>query len=67
MELTLTTAEREFLMEILEQHHHELLREISRVRHLEFKDVLRAKERLLESVAGKLKMNQPGEPLQRSA
>jgi hypothetical protein len=56
MELTLTSAEREMLLEVLEEHHHELLREIARARHHEFKVALRSKERLLESTVAKLKV-----------
>jgi len=59
--LTLTSAEREFLMEILEEHHHELLREIARAKHHEFKSVLKHKEKLLESMVNNLKVMQSGE------
>ena len=58
MELTLSTAERELLLEILEEHHRELLRELARARHHEFKMALRQKERLLESTVTKLKIAQ---------
>ena len=61
MELTLTSAERELLMEVLEEHHRELLREISRARHHEFKSALKHKEKLLETMINRLKMSQPGE------
>jgi len=67
MELTLTTAEREFLLEILEEHHRELFREIAGTDHREFKSVLKNKEKLLESVVNKLEMLQPGEVMLRSA
>jgi len=67
MELTLTTAEREFLLEILEEHHRELFREIAGTDHREFKSILKNKEKLLESVVNKLEMLQPGEVLLRSA
>jgi hypothetical protein len=66
MELTLTTAEREFLLEILEEHHRELSREIARTDHREFKSVLKKKEAILESVVNKLRIMQP-EQIQRSA
>lgn len=56
MELTLTSAERELLLEVLEEHHRELLREIARARHHEFKVALLSKERLLESTITKLKI-----------
>jgi hypothetical protein len=55
MELILTSDERELLMEVLEEHHHELLREISRAKHREFKLALKNKEQLLGSMVAKLK------------
>lgn len=61
MELILTSAERELLLEVLEEHHRELLREIARARHHEFKVALRSKERLLESTVAKLKVAPPPE------
>ena len=66
MELTLTSAEREFLLEILEEHHRELFREISGTDHREFKSVLKNKEKLLDSVICKLEVAQ-GEAMLRSA
>jgi len=56
MEVTLTSAERELLLEILEQHQHELLREIAKAKHQEFKAVLKNKEKTLESVVNKLEV-----------
>jgi hypothetical protein len=56
MELTLTSSERELLLEILKEHHHELFREICRTDHREFKSVLKSKEKLLESVISKLEI-----------
>lgn len=67
MELTLTSAEREFLLEILEEHHRELFREIAGTDHRDFKSVLKNKEKLLESVVNKLEMVQPGEAMLRKA
>jgi hypothetical protein len=58
MELTFTSEEREFLMEVLEQHHHELLREISRASHREFRLALKNKEQLLCSTVTKLQAAQ---------
>ncbi len=66
MEMTLTSAEREVLLEILKEHHHELFREISRTDHREFKSVLKNKEKLLESIINKLEVV-PGEATLRSA
>lgn len=61
MELRLTWAEGEFLLEVLEEHHHQLLREIARAHHHEFKLALKKKERLLESMVGKVKGAHPSE------
>ena len=59
MELTLTAEEREFVLEILDQRHRELLREISHTDHHEFKLALRKKEKLLDSVVSRLRVMQP--------
>ena len=67
MELTLTSAEREVLLEILKGHHRELFREICRTNHREFKSVLKKREKLLDSVICKLEIVQPGEVVPRSA
>lgn len=67
MELTLTSAEREVLLEILIGHHRELFREICRTDHREFKSVLKNREKLLDSVICKLEIVQPGEATSRSA
>jgi hypothetical protein len=58
MEVTITPEEMELLLEILEEHHRELLREIARTSHHEFKLVLRKKEKLLESVLLRLRAAQ---------
>jgi vacuolar-type H+-ATPase subunit E/Vma4 len=67
MELTLTSAERELLLEILEEHQRELLREIAKAKHHEFKSVLKNKEKTLESIVTKVEVAQPGEVMLRSA
>ncbi len=58
MELHLTSDQRELLREILEEHQRELLLEIARADHYNFRQVLRTKEKVLESllqsVAGEL-------------
>ena len=61
MELRLTSTEGEFLLEVLEEHHHQLLREIARAHHHEFKVALQQKEKLLESMIGKVKGAHPSE------
>jgi hypothetical protein len=67
MELTLSTAEKELLLEILREHHRELFREIARTDHRELKSVLKNKETLLESMVTKLEIVQPEEGMSRSA
>jgi len=67
MELTLSTAERELLLEILKEHDRELFREIARTDHRELRCVLQNKEALLESVVNKLEIAQSGEAIERSA
>jgi hypothetical protein len=59
MDLTLTPDERELMLEVLEEHHRQLIREIARARHHEFKAVLKSKERRIESVVNKLKAVHP--------
>ena len=63
----MSASEKELLLEILEQHHRELLLEIARTKHHEFKDVLKTKERLLETIIGKLEHQQPADVILRSA
>jgi hypothetical protein len=67
MELTLSSTERELLLEVLQEHHRELLREIARTKHHEFKHVLNNKEKLLEAIVNKLEHQQPAEVMLRSA
>jgi len=55
MELVLNSEEGRFLMEVLEERHRELLREISRTSHHDFKLILKNNEKLLESVLNKLR------------
>ena len=67
MDLLLSSSERELLLEILEEHHRELLREISRTEHHAFRSALKNKERLLERVLDKLEARNGSEVLPRSA
>jgi len=67
MELTLSSSERELLLEILEEHHRELVLEIARAEHHEFKASLKSKAKLLERMLEKVKSVQPGDVLLRSA
>lgn len=55
MQVTLSSEEQQLLMKVLEERHRELLREISRATHHEFKIVLQNNAKLLESVVNKLK------------
>lgn len=55
MELILNTEEQELLLNILEQHHQELLREIAHTNHRQFKQGLRQNEKLLDSMMNRLR------------
>lgn len=55
MELTLSAEELEFLLNTLEQRHRELLNEIAHTDHREFKQELRRKEKLLDSLVCRLR------------
>ena len=67
MEFSISSSERELLLEILAEHHRELLREISRAEHHQFKAVLKSKEKLLARLLENLNAAQPGEVLLHSA
>ena len=54
MEVTFTPEEHALITEILEEHHRELLREICRTEHREFKAVLRRREEMVQGVLSKL-------------
>ena len=55
MELILSDEEREFLFNILEQRHQELLKEIAHTDRREFKQALRKNEQLLDCLIGRLR------------
>ena len=57
MEIKFSDEELQLLLEILAEQHRELLHEISRTDHHEFKMLLRQKETLLESMLDKLAQN----------
>jgi len=59
MELIVSSEEARLLIEVLEERHRELLRELSRTKHHEFKIVLHKNEMLLESVINKLRVSEP--------
>jgi len=62
MDLTLNPDEKRQLIEILEEHQRELLREISRAKHHhDFRATLQKKEQVLESILVKLQLAQAGE------
>ena len=54
MELTLSPMEQRLLLEVLEEHHRELILEIARTKHRDFRTELRNKEKLLEAIFTKL-------------
>jgi hypothetical protein len=56
MQLILSTEEQQLLLEILEQRHRELLKEISHTDHHEFRQALRKNERLLDSMLSRLRV-----------
>lgn len=55
MELILSDEEKELVVNILEQHHRELLHEIARTDSREFKQGLRRNEQLLESLISRMR------------
>ncbi len=55
MELRLSNEELELLVNILEQHHRELLNEIAHTDSREFKQGLRSNEKLLDGLLGRLR------------
>ena len=55
MELTLSAEEQEFLLNILEQHDRELLKEIAHTDHRDFKQGLRRNEKLLDVLIDRLR------------
>ncbi len=55
MELTLTSEEQQLLLDILEQRHRELSKEISHTDRHEFKQALRKNEKHLESILSHLR------------
>ena len=57
MELVLSAEERELLAEILERRLRELQNEISHTDHREFRELLRGREKRLESMLGRLRMS----------
>lgn len=57
MELTLTTEEHELLLNILEQRHRELMKDIWHTDHREYKELLRRHEKLLDSILSRLRMH----------
>ncbi len=66
MEVSLTASERELLLEVLEERHRELLREISRADHHGFKIGLKENAGLIESMLTKLRRARPKELLAAS-
>jgi len=67
MQITLNASETGLLLEILHEHQHQLLRQIAKTEHHEFKEVLLRKEKALESMFSKLKDLKPAELTLHSA
>lgn len=59
MNVNMTDREAEVVREILEQGYRELLLEIARAEHHEFKLALQEREKLLKSILEKLGVLQP--------
>jgi hypothetical protein len=59
MELTLSAQEAALIKDILEERHLALQREIARTDHREFKQILRERERILESVLERVQSGMP--------
>ncbi len=55
MELRLTDKEHELLLEVLQEHHKHLLREIAKADHHEFKMALRHRCDALEGIMHKVR------------
>ncbi len=55
MELILTTEQRNFLANVLEQRHRELLNEISHTDNRQFRQALRNNEKMIEDLLGQLR------------
>ena len=62
MELILSSEEGKFLMEVLEERHRALLREIAHTDHRDFKLILKNNAKLLESILNKLETVEPAPP-----
>lgn len=59
MNLSMTDAEAELIRDILSHSHRELLLEIARAEHHEFKLALQKREELLKEILEKLQVVQP--------
>jgi hypothetical protein len=59
MELTLSAQEAALIKDILEERHLALQREIARTDHREFKQILRERERILQSVLERVQSGMP--------
>jgi hypothetical protein len=67
MEFSINSEEREFLLELLEERQREMLREISRSHHRQFRQSLKRNEQILEGVIVRLRSLQPHDQLDRVA
>lgn len=59
MELKLSAQEAVLIRDILEERHLALQREIARTDHREFKQILREREKILESVLERVRSGMP--------
>lgn len=59
MDISVSSEERELLLEVLEERQRVMLREISRARHHDFRDTLKRSETLLEGLIIRLRSVHP--------
>ncbi len=58
MELQLTQSEHDFMVEVLAEHQRELFLELSKASHREFKNLLKEKVDVLDTLLAKLDAKQ---------
>ena len=59
MQLQLTEPERDLIVHILSHRYRDLIHEVSKTSHRDFKNLLKADEQVLESLLEKLGVSEP--------
>ncbi len=59
MQLQLTEPERDLIVQVLSHRYRDLIHEVSRTSHREFKNLLKADEQVLEALLEKLGVKEP--------